>query len=929
MCMDNVCRPGCETDRSTEVINLQRKTISVNGRRLDLVVDPEAALVEVIRRQLGLTGTKIGCKAGQCGLCTVLLDGRVVRSCAVKMKRVADGAEVTTIEGIGTPGNMHPLQLAWNKYGAAQCGICTPGFIVSAKGLLDVNPNPTRTEVRAWFQKHRNACRCTGYKPIVDAVMEAARVLRGEIRKEDLEYRLPADGRVFGGCMPRPSSTAKVTGTYDFGADLGLKMPPGTLQLALVQAKVSHANILSIDTSEAERMPGVVRVITYQDVKGSNRINGLAAYPWNKGDGFDRPILCDQKIFQFGDALAIVCADTIEQARAAADRVQVEIEELPAYLSALEAVAEDAIEIHPGTPNVYFEQPTIKGEDTGPLMEKAEVVLEREYYLQRQPHLVLEPDVGLAYYDDQGNLTIQTKSIAIYIHRDMICEGIGVERDRIRLIQNNAGGTFGYKFSPTNEALLGVACSVTGRPVFLEYDMYQQITYTGKRSPAYMKLKIAAGKTGALQALEYDFLQDHGAYSEFGDLLAVKGNVFVGAGYRLPNIKGRTRSTFTNHAFGSAMRAFGAPQCFMAGESMIDELAEALGIDPFEFRYQNVYRPGDTTPTGCEPDVYPFPELFDLLRPEYLAAKERVSLGDPERKRGVGVSIGIYGVGNDSTDYAEAMVELNEDGTVTVYHTWEDHGQGADMGSLAAAHESLRPLGIKPEQIRMVINDTLKCPDGGPAGGSRSQVMVGNAIADGCEKLLQAMRKENGALRTYGEMIAGGLQVKYMGTYSTTSLCTTIDEKTGQMNPFIAYMYAVYVSEVEVEIATGKTRVLKMTIATDCGKIANRLVVDGQMYGALAQGIGLALSEDFDDLRKHKTLIGCGLPYIEDVPDDLNVIYLETPRAHSRHGASGCGEAPLAGPHVSIINAIYNACGVRIRHLPALPEKVLAGLKKL
>jgi aldehyde oxidoreductase len=928
--MGSDCRSECNAEPGIKTIRLQRKTISVNGRRQDIMVDPETSLADVIRRQLGLTGTKIGCRAGQCGLCSVLLDGKVVRSCIVKMKRVAEGSEVTTIEGIGTPENMHPLQLAWNKHGASQCGICTPGFIVSAKGLLDVNPNPSRAEVRDWFQKHRNACRCTGYKQIVDAVMEAAKVLRGELKKEDLEYKPPADGKVFGGYMPRPSSTPKVTGTYDFGADLGLKMPPGTLQLALVQAQVSHANILSIDTSEAERMPGVMRVITHKDVKGANRINGLVTYPWNRGDGFDRPILCDQKIFQFGDAVAIVCADTIEQAKAAAARVKVELEELPSYMNAIEAAAEDAIEIHPGTPNVYFEQPTIKGEDTGPLMDKADVVLEREYYLQRQPHLVLEPDVGMAYYDEDDNLTIQSKSIAIYCHRDMICEGVGVEKDKMRLIQNNTGGTFGYKFSPTNEALLGVACSVTGRPVFLEYDMYQQITYTGKRSPAYVKLKLGASKTGALQALEYDFLQDHGAYSEFGDILAVKANVFIGSGYRMPNIRGRVRSTFTNHAFGSAFRAFGSPQSFIAWESMMDEMAEALGMDPFEFRYQNAYRPGDTTPTGCEADVYPFPELFDMLRPEYYTAKERTkSFADPEKKRGVGVSIGIYGVGNDSTDYAEAMVELNEDGTVTVYHTWEDHGQGADMGSLAAAHESLRPLGIKPEQIRMVINDTLKCPDGGPAGGSRSQVMVGNAIADGCEKLLQAMRKENGAFRTYGEMIAGGIQVKYMGAYSTTSLCTMIDEKTGQMNPFVAYMYAVYISEVEVEIATGKTKVLKMTIGTDCGKIANRLVVDGQMYGALAQGIGLALSEDFEDIQKHKTLIGCGFPYIKDIPDDLNVMYLETPRAQSKQGASGCGEAPLAGPHVSIVNAIYNACGVRIRHLPATPDKVLAGLKKI
>ncbi|MEL7567383.1 MAG: molybdopterin-dependent aldehyde oxidoreductase [Dehalobacterium sp.] len=907
---------------------MQKKSLVVNGKLIRIVVDPETTLANVIRRQLGLTGTKVGCNAGQCGICSVLLNGKVVRSCVVKMKRVENGAEVTTIEGIGTPENMHPLQLAFRKYGAAQCGFCSPGFIVSAKGLLNENCNPTRAEVRDWFQKHRNACRCTGYKPIVDAVMAAAKVIRGEMNKEELEFVPPAGGRIFGSDMPRPSATAKVTGTCDYGADLGLKMPAGTLQLALVQAKVSHANILSINTSEAERMPGVFKVITYRDIKGSNRINGLVTYPWNRNDGFDRPILCDQKIFQFGDAIAIVCADTIEQAKAAADKVRVEIEELPSYMNAIEAAAQDAIEIHPGTPNVYFEQPTVKGEDTEPLMEKADVVLEREYYLQRQPHLVLEPDVGFAYYDEDGYLAIHSKSIALYCHRDMIYEGIGVEREKLRLIQNNTGSTFGYKFSPTNEALLGVACQVTGRPVYLEYDMFQQITYTGKRSPAYAKLKLGASRTGELLALEYDYLQDHGAYSEFGDILAVKANVFIGSGYRMPNIRGRVRSTFTNHAFGSAFRAFGSPQSFMAWDSMMDEMAEALGIDPLEFRYQNAYRPGDTTPTGCAPDVYTFPEMFDMIRPEYKIAKERCQKeSTADKKRGVGVSIGIYCVGNDSADSAEAFVELNGDGSVTVYTTWEDHGQGADMGTVAAAHESLRPLNLKPEQIKLDMNDTATCPDGGPAGGSRSQLMIGNAIANAGGQLLNAMRKTDSSYRSYVEMMEEGIPVKYKGAYSTTSSCTMIDEKTGQMNPFVAYMYAVYLSEVEVDMHTGKTTMLKMTITTDCGKIANKLVVDGQMYGALAQGVGLALSEDFDDLKKHTTLIGCGLPFINDIPDDMNIMYLETPRKHSAHGASGCGEAPLAGPHVSIVNAIYNACGVRIRHLPATADKVLAGLK--
>ena len=292
---------------------MEKKILNINGTRRTIIANPEASLADVLRRQLGLTGTKIGCGGAQCGACSIIMDGKVVRSCVTKMKRVEAGAEITTIEGIGTPQNLHAVQVAWMVHGGAQCGFCSPGFIVSAKALLDENANPSRDDVRDWFQKHRNACRCTGYKPLVDAVMDAARVLRGEITKDDLAFKLPADGRVWGGKHPRPSALTKVTGTCDYGADLGLKLPPDTLQLALVQARVSHANILSIDTSEAEKMPGVYKVVTHKDVKGKNRITGLITFPTNKGDGWDRPILCDTKVFQFGDAMAIVCADTMRK----------------------------------------------------------------------------------------------------------------------------------------------------------------------------------------------------------------------------------------------------------------------------------------------------------------------------------------------------------------------------------------------------------------------------------------------------------------------------------------------------------------------------------------------------------------------------------------------------------------------------------------
>ena len=425
-----------------------KRMINVNGINRTVIAPADESLANVLRGQLGLTGTKVGCGQAQCGCCNVILDNKLVRSCVTKMSKVPEGASVTTIEGIGTPGSLHPIQLAWIIHGGAQCGFCTPGFIVSAKALLAENPNPTRDQVREWFNTHRNACRCTGYKQLVDAVMDAAKVLRGEMKAEALLFKMPADGEIWGSKYPRPTAVAKVTGTLDYGGDLGIKMPADTLHLALVQAKVSHANIKNIDTSEAEKMPGVFKVVTHKDVKGKNRITGLITFPTNAGDGWDRPILCDDKVYQYGDALAIVCADTAAMAQAAAEKVKVDLEELPAYMSAPAAMAEDALEIHPGTPNVYFKLPIIKGEDTAPIMQSAAHVVEGEYYLQRQPHLTMETDVGFAYFDEEGRLTIHSKSIAIFLHHAMIAPGLGIEPEKLRLIQNPAGGHLRLQIQP-------------------------------------------------------------------------------------------------------------------------------------------------------------------------------------------------------------------------------------------------------------------------------------------------------------------------------------------------------------------------------------------------------------------------------------------------------------------------------------------------
>ena len=914
-----------------------KRTFIINGVSRTVLVGENETLASFLRERLLLTGCKIGCGEGHCGACNVIVDGKVARSCVIKMSKVREGAEITTIEGIGTISDMHPLQVAWMAHGCAQCGFCSPGFIMSAKVLLDNNNAPTREEVRDWFQKNRNLCRCTGYKPLVDAVMDAARVYRGEISKEDLVFK-PTGDSIIGTKYVRPSAAAKVTGTWDFGADDALKMPEGTLRLALVQAKVSHALIKGVDTSEAETMPGVEKIITAKDIVaagGKNRINGLVMLPLNnKCDGWDRPVLCDEKIFQFGDAIAIVAADTEAHARAAADAVKVDIELLPAYMNAMDAIADDAIEIHPGVPNAYYETNCIKGPDMD--FDAAPNVVEIESYCSRQPHLHLEPDCGYAYIDEDGMVTVHSKSIGIHLHMPMISDGIGVPMDKLRIVQNHAGGTFGYKFSPTNEAILGAAAKIIGKPVSLVFNQFQNITYTGKRSPGFMNIKLAADENGKILGLWGNNYIDHGPYSEFGDLLTHRLSQFVGAGYDIPTIRNKSQTVFTNHAWGSAFRAYGSPQSFMGSEIAIDVLAEKMGMDPFDIRELNCYKESaqSTIPTGYAPDVYCLEEMYKMARPLYEAAKKRVAeknaASDGRYKYGIGVASGVYGCGLDGVDSSQAYAELNADGTVTMYTCWEDHGQGADMGTLQSAHEVLRHAGIKPEQIRLVMNDTKLAPNSGPAGGSRSQVMSGNACRLAAENLLAAMKKEDGTYRTHAEMVAEGIETKVLGNW-VTDYCAThpVDQATSQGEPFATYMYTLFLPEVCVDTQTGKVKVEKFTCVADVGTILNKLLVDGNFYGGLAQGIGLALTEDFEDLSKHTSLKNCGIPYPKDIPDDIELHYLETYRPNGPYGAAGCGEAPLDAPHPAILNAIFNATGARITRVPALPEVVLAALAEL
>ena len=912
------------------LMKLSKKWLKINNADRMVVYDPERDTLADVLRRIGLTGTKIGCGTGICGACSVILDGKVVRSCTRKLKTLAEFANVITIEGIGTPMNLHPIQRAFIAYGSVQCGICSPGFIVSSYALLQQNKNPSRTEVRAWFQKHYNICRCTGYKQIVNAVMAAAKVMRGEMAAEDLDFKVTEKG-YYNTTTPRPSALAKVCGTLDYGEDMSLKMPPGTLHGAVVQPRVGHhAKILEIDYSEAEKMPGVVKVVTAKDVKGNNLINQFLMHKRATVTKPNRPIFVDKTIFRYGDVVAVVLADTKDNARAAAKMVKVKTEPLPEYLNFLDAVVPDAMQIHEEAPNIYIYQPLIKGESADEIIKKSKYSVEASFRSPREPHLSIEGDIIQAYWDEDDILTVHCKSQAIQICRANMAKGIGLPIEKLRLVHNGVGGSFGWSTNSTSFAIAAVCAMAVDKPISLVMSYEEFMHFSGKRTPAHMNGRLSCDEKGYITALEYDVGVDHGAYSELADTLMGKISLF-GNPYRIPNVRGLARMAYTNHNVGVAYRGYGHPQTSTAMEGLVDMLAEKAGIDQFEFREMNVVHEGDLSINNRRLHQYPYQEMMEAAKPYYLDAKKRAKEETTEKlRRGIGITTCYFKPLAGPFDKAEVYLELLPNGKIRHYNTWADMGQGGDAGTLVLTLEALKPLGLKPQDIELLMCDSKLCPDTGIAASSRSHYMAGNATINAAEQLLNAMRKEDGSYRTYEQMIAEGIPVKYTGFHTIAGLNVGGgNPNTGEADGSPTGMYGVCLAEVAVDTETGKTKVLSMKMWADAGVVGNKLAAEGQAYGGMSHTIGYALSEDYDDVKRHDNIIRAGIPLIEDVPDDMEVFWHENPRPDGPFGSSGLSELFQNSQHMAVINGIYNATGVRIFELPAYPEKVKAGLEAL
>ena len=696
----------------------------VNGTPRRVIVDSQKSLLKVIREDLKLTGTKDGCSAGHCGTCAVLMDGEVVFSCRVPVAK-AQGKEITTIEGIGTLKNPHPLQLAFAKTGAIQCGFCTPGMIVRAKSILDKNLDPSRDEIKKALQPH--ICRCTGYQKIFEAIELAASYLRGKTKS--IELKLTGKGTI-GQPVTRPDALEKATGTTLYAADIAVD---GCAYIKVLRSPHHHAKIIHIDKKKAEAIPGVLTVLTAEDVKGTNIL---------KMAGDDQPILCGNKVRFIGDPVVAVVATSEEIASHALEKIEVTYEPLEPVLTPDEALKEGAVRVHDDRSNLFFEQPIIHG-DIGKGFSEAEIVVEKTYTTQAVEHGYLENDSGVAFVHENGQLVVMAAGQNIHAHRKTIAEALGLGLEKVRVIQTPTGGAFGGKLDVSVGGILGLAALKLNRPVKLVYARSETFAATPKRHPFLMKVKVGAKKDGTLMALDFDVTADGGAYKSFSNSVTQRGIIHSQGPYRFPNAHAYGKAVYTTTAFKGAMRGFGAPQVAFAIESILDELAVELKMDPLALRMKNGFVKGDTTICGQVLDhTIGFQECMKTIQHLYeKALKEANANTTNEIKRGVGLGGVWFGPGRSAPDQSEAWAELLPNDSLQVWIGAADMGQGTDTMFWQVAAET---MGFPLEKVRVCTTDTEITPDGNFSAGSRQTYVSGKAVQMAVAELKRAM-DENGS----------------------------------------------------------------------------------------------------------------------------------------------------------------------------------------
>ena len=553
----------------------------INGRKVSRTAKPWQRLIDFLREDLHLTGTKEGCGAGECGTCSVFVDGVLVKSCLMPVAK-AQGAKIDTVESLGR-NELSVLQKAFHKAGASQCGYCIPGMVMAATSALRANPFADREEIKE--RLGGNICRCTGYQKIVDAVELARDVVNGRMPASALEEEEAVDGRFIGANVRRLDAPSKVSGALKYAGDMVMA---NMLHVQVLRSPHAHARIVSLDVSEAEAMDGVEAVITSDDVPG---VDGFGVFV------HDQPVMAKGKVRYVGEAVAAVAAEDIVTARRALAKIKVVYEPLPAVFSVEEALRSGAPVIHDYAPDNVTKHIPIRVGDVARGFAESDVVIEQVYETQAVEHAYLEPEAGLAHVDADGVVTIQSPSQNITHHRHMLARILALPINKVRMIMSPVGGGFGGKEDMIYQGMLALLAIKTRRPVRLVFTREESITSTAKRHPSKTTLKMGLTRDGRIRAVEFKMVCDGGAYGLSTEGVMRKAAILGAGPYNIPNLKMDTYGIYTNNTPSGAFRSFGALQAQFATESHLDICAERLGLDPFEIRRINAMRPGSATHT--------------------------------------------------------------------------------------------------------------------------------------------------------------------------------------------------------------------------------------------------------------------------------------------------------------------------------------------
>jgi len=911
---------------------MKKKTLSltVNGHSESLDIAPRTRLLDALRLGFGLTGTKEGCGTGDCGSCTVLLDGKPVNSCMV-LALQAEGREVTTIEGLGQPGHLDPIQEAMVQAGGIQCGFCTPGMVMSLKGLFSDNPKPTEDEVRVAISS--NLCRCTGYSKILEAAESVARGAGNGKTK-------PAAGAI-GSSYTRVDAAEKVCGRALYAEDVQL---PRMIYGVVVRSPHAHAHIRSIDTTEAEQMPGVRAVVTGRDLE-------MGYYGI---DLQDQQMFALDKVRFIGEPVAAVAAVTPDQAKEAANRVRIEYEELAAVFDSEQALAADASLVHDDV-NAY--EHNWDSERDGNLCYQtwaghgdvelgfadSDLIVEGSYRAPVAHPGSIEPHSSTAAIDASGRVTVWTTNQKPFAVGAYLAQALKRPVGDFKIVPTQIGGGFGGKLVLCVEPYAVLLTERAGVPVQVTLTREEEMATTTLRHSATVKLKTGVKRDGTLVAHQAKLLFDTGAYSGDGPTAVALGTLMATGPYRFEHVDITGLVAYTNNVPCGSVRCPAGPQMAFAVETHMDKLARAVNMDSLQFRLRNAWQDGDTTCTGQKLTAVGFTECLQAIARAFDWDKPRA----PGVGRGLACNWWVSGTWGTAT-----LIESNVDGTFRLLSGAVDMGTGGIVTSMLQM--AADGLGVSPDAIQLVRGDTDTLPWDHGHGGSRIVFTVGLSAYEAALDLKRQILDEAAA---YLESPVQDLQLKNDRVFvreepersvPLSQVCYARHKKRGgpmigrssvlidapptpkeqsRYHPYPALpapSFCAHAVELAVDEQTGEVTVQRYVAAHDVGKAINPAACEGQIEGGVAMGLGLALMEELRE-ENGKVLNPNFADYLlltaEDMPP-TETILVEKTAVEGPYGAKGIGEPPIAPPAGAVANAIADLLEVEVDRFPLHPEEI-------